>query len=55
MRIGTPAITSRGFNEEDARKTASLIIEILSDPDNEATIEHVKKEVHELTKKHPVE
>ncbi|MCT3603345.1 serine hydroxymethyltransferase [Lactobacillus acidophilus] len=55
LRIGTPAITSRGFNEEDARKTASLIIEILSDPDNEATIEHVKKEVHELTKKHPVE
>ena len=50
LRIGTPAITSRGFNEEDARKTASLIIEILSDPDNEATIEHVKKEVHELTK-----
>ena len=55
LRIGTPAITSRGFNEEDARKTASLIIEILSDPDNEATIEHVKKEVHGLTKKHPVE
>lgn len=55
LRIGTPAITSRGFNEEDASKTASLIIEILSDPDNEATIEHVKKEVHELTKKHPVE
>ena len=55
LRIGTPAITSRGFTEEDARKTASLIIEILSDPDNEATIEHVKKEVHELTKKHPVE
>uniref|UniRef100_UPI003F5527DD serine hydroxymethyltransferase n=1 Tax=Lactobacillus acidophilus TaxID=1579 RepID=UPI003F5527DD len=55
LRIGTPAITSRGFNEEDARKTASLIIEMLSDPDNEATIEHVKKEVHELTKKHPVE
>lgn len=55
LRIGTPAITSRGFNEEDARKTASLIIEILSDPDNEAIIEHVKKEVHELTKKHPVE
>ncbi|UTH91794.1 serine hydroxymethyltransferase [Lactobacillus acidophilus] len=55
LRIGTPAITSRGFKEEDARKTASLIIEILSDPDNEATIEHVKKEVHELTKKHPVE
>ena len=32
LRIGTPAITSRGFNEEDTKKTASLIIEILSDP-----------------------
>lgn len=55
LRIGTPAITSRGFNEEDAKKTASLIIEILSDPKNEKVIEHVKDEVHALTQKHPIE
>lgn len=55
LRIGTPAITSRGFNEEDAKKTASLIIEILSNPKDEKTIEHVKDEVHALTQKHPVE
>lgn len=55
LRIGTPAITSRGFDEDDAKKTASLIIEILSNPKDEATIEHVKKEVHALTQKHPVE
>ncbi|MGO5260749.1 serine hydroxymethyltransferase [Lactobacillus amylovorus] len=54
LRIGTPAITSRGFNEEDAKKTASLIIEILSNPKDEKTIEHVKDEVHALTQKHPV-
>lgn len=55
LRIGTPAITSRGFNEDDAKKTASLIIEILSNPKDEKTIEHVKDEVHALTQKHPVE
>lgn len=55
LRIGTPAITSRGFNEEDTKKTASLIIEILSGPKNEKVIEHVKDEVHALTQKHPVE
>lgn len=55
LRIGTPAITSRGFNEEDTKKTASLIIEILSDPKNKKVIEHVKDEVHALTQKHPIE
>ena len=54
LRIGTPAITSRGFDEDDAKKTASLIIEILSNPKDEKTIEHVKDEVHALTQKHPV-
>ena len=40
---------------EDTKKTASLIIEILSDPKNEKVIEHVKDEVHALTQKHPIE
>lgn len=55
LRIGTPAVTSRGFDEDDAKKTASLIIEILFNPKDEKTIEHVKDEVHALTQKHPVE
>lgn len=55
LRIGTPVITSRGFDEADAKKTAEMIIEILSDPENPATIAHVKEEVQALTKKHPIE
>ena len=55
LRIGTPAVTSRGFDEDDAKKTASLIIEILSNPKDEKTIEHIKDEVHALTQKHPIE
>src|SRR5699024_9867846 len=54
LRIGTPAITSRSFDEEYAKKTAGLIIEILSNPEDETTIEHVKQEVKELTQKHPI-
>lgn len=55
LRIGTPAVTSRGFDEDDAKKTASLIIEILSNPEDEKTIEHVKEEVHALMQKHPID
>ncbi|WP_035516017.1 serine hydroxymethyltransferase, partial [Lactobacillus helveticus] len=55
LRMGTPAITSRGFDEEDAKKTAELIIEILSNPEDEATINHVKQGVKELTQKHPID
>lgn len=54
LRIGTPAITSRGFDEKDAQKTAELIIEVLSKSNDEAVIDHVKQEVKELTKKHPI-
>lgn len=54
LRIGTPAITSRGFNEKDAKKTAELIIKILSNPEDDATIAAVKKGVQELTQKHPI-
>lgn len=55
LRIGTPAITSRGFNEDDAKQVATLIIDILSDPKNEAVIKQVKDEVHALTQKHPID
>lgn len=50
IRIGTPAITSRGFKEEDAVEVAKLIVQVLKDPENTAVHDEVKAAVAALTK-----
>lgn len=55
LRIGTPAITSRGFDEEDSRQVADLIVKLLSHPEDQEVIEVVKDGVRKLTAKHPIE
>lgn len=55
LRIGTPAITSRGFKEDDAREVARLIIKTLTNSDNQEAIQEVTKDVRALTDKYPVE
>lgn len=54
LRIGTPAITSRGFKEEDAQKVAELISTALINPTDEERLQEVAKGVHELTTKYPL-
>lgn len=54
LRIGTPAITSRGFKEDDARQVADLIIKLLNNSTDQAVIDEVAAKVHELTAKHPI-
>lgn len=54
LRIGTPAITTRGMKEEHARQIATWIHRICQDPDNESMIESVRKEVRELCEGFPV-
>lgn len=54
IRIGTPAITTRGFNEVDSSKVAELIVETLNEKDNEAKLDDIEKQVRELTKKYPL-
>lgn len=55
LRIGTPAVTSRGFKEEDVREVADLISKVLNNSDNPAVIKEVKLAVKDLTSKHPIE
>lgn len=55
LRIGTPAVTSRGFKEADVCQVADLIIKLLEHADDEAVKEEVARQVHELTSKHPIE
>ena len=54
LRIGTPAITSRGFKEEDSQKVAELISTALTNPTDEERLQEVAKGVHELTTKYPL-
>ncbi len=54
VRIGTPAMTTRGFKEEEARMTAHLIADVLDNPRDLANIEAVRDKVHALTSRFPV-
>ena len=54
IRIGTPAITSRGFNEEDSYQVAKLILTVLENKDDEQVLADVKRQVKELTDAHPI-
>ena len=54
VRIGTPAMTTRGFKDEEARATAHLIADVLDNPRDTANIDAVRTKVHSLTSRFPV-
>jgi glycine hydroxymethyltransferase len=54
VRIGTPAMTTRGFKDEEARATAHLIADVLDNPHDAANIAAVRARVHALTARFPV-
>ena len=54
IRIGTPAMTTRGFKEEEARATANLIADVLDNPRDPAHIAAVREKVQALTSRFPV-
>ncbi|MGA8514100.1 MAG: serine hydroxymethyltransferase, partial [Burkholderiaceae bacterium] len=54
VRIGTPAMTTRGFKEDEARATANLIADVLDHPRDAANIEAVRAKVKALTSRFPV-
>ncbi|CAC9527687.1 Serine hydroxymethyltransferase (EC 2.1.2.1) [uncultured Gammaproteobacteria bacterium] len=54
IRIGTPAVTTRGFGEKECRELASMICDICDELDNQSVIDSVKTKVAILCAKHPV-
>ncbi|MDH3374710.1 MAG: serine hydroxymethyltransferase [Gammaproteobacteria bacterium] len=54
LRLGTPAITTRGFGADETRELSGWIADILDDIHNEETIERVRGQVLELCKRFPV-
>ena len=54
IRIGSAAMTTRGFNEADARVLANLVADVLANPDDEANLAKVREQITELCSKYPV-
>ena len=54
LRLGTPAITTRGFGADETRELTGWIADILDDIHNEETIERVRGQVLDLCKRFPV-
>lgn len=54
MRLGTPAITSRGFGKEEMKHIASLIVKIIRNTGNPDTEDQVKQEVKQMCTRFPV-
>lgn len=54
IRLGTPAITTRGFKEAETKLMGELIVKALKNSKDEAILAEVKNSVHELCKKFPV-
>ena len=54
IRLGSPAVTTRGFGEAEMREVAGLIAEVLENPASEAVIESVRRRVGALTARFPL-
>ncbi len=54
IRIGSPAMTTRGFKEAEAELTANLIADVLENANDEAFLEEVRAKVNALTAQFPV-
>ena len=54
IRIGTPALTTRGFGQAEAEKLSHLIADVLEDPSGEATAGRVRGELRALCERFPV-
>ena len=54
IRLGSPALTTRGFGAVEAEKIASLIADVLEDPKGDLTLQRVTREVKSMCAKFPV-
>jgi glycine hydroxymethyltransferase len=54
IRLGTPALTTRGMKEDEMRKVGGWILQVLRNPEDTALAERIRGEIREFTKSFPV-
>lgn len=54
IRLGTPAVTTRGFGKEEMKQIASLVVKVIKDIDNQDIQNQVRQEVSQLCSRFPV-
>ena len=54
IRLGTPAVTTRGMKEPEMEQIAGLIVQVVADPDNEKVLAAAKFAVQQLTARFPL-
>jgi glycine hydroxymethyltransferase len=54
IRVGTPAVTTRGMREEEMLEIAELVAEALQNRDDNAALERIRGKVRELTRRFPL-
>jgi len=54
IRIGSPALTTRGFKEDEFKRVAELIDRVLMNLTDEKIIQRTRQEVHEMCSRHPL-
>ena len=54
IRVGTPAVTTRGFGKEEMRQIGALIVRVIKNIDNEKVIEEVRQEIAQICRRFPV-
>ncbi|NJB68990.1 glycine hydroxymethyltransferase [Desulfobaculum xiamenense] len=54
VRLGTPALTTRGFREADIEKVAGWIVDVLKNIDNDTRLEEIRKDVETFSRQFPL-
>ncbi len=54
IRLGTPAVTTRGFGHEEMKQIASLIVKVIANPRNQAVQDEVRQEVAQICQRFPI-
>jgi glycine hydroxymethyltransferase len=54
IRIGTPALTTRGMKEDEMRQIAFFISEALADPENESVQDSLRARIKEMCERFPI-
>jgi glycine hydroxymethyltransferase len=54
IRLGTPAVTTRGFGTDELKRIASLMVKVLSSSGDKRTQEQIRQEVRDMCQKFPI-